>query len=89
MRFWTESGSEYEIREGRVRRVNADTDKRGDGQWLDLLNKPTISVGDHAVLFVESLSDRGPDDYGRKLGPIPDETSWTMRTTSMIVGVKP
>lgn len=61
---YTESGAVYQIDGVRIRRVNEDHEKRGDGEWLQLLTAPTITVGGSMLLVIEPLSSFGPDDYG-------------------------
>lgn len=82
--FKTESGSEYVINDGMVRRVNSKRGKRADGEWVRLINDPVIEVGARAVLVVESLRRFGPDDL--KTG---DELAadYSTRITSEIVEV--
>ena len=82
--FATESGSEYEIRDGMVRRTNTGQAKRRDGDWLVLkgLYPPEPVVGVRMVMLLESLAAFGPDDFGTM---VPD--SVTTRTTSVVTRV--
>lgn len=84
--FATESGSEYEIRDGMVRRTNSGHVKRRDGDWLVLrgLYPPEPAVGVRMVMLLESLAAFGPDDFGTV---VPD--SVTTRTTSVVTHVWP
>lgn len=79
--FETYTGSTYEINHGKVRRLNPDYEKRGDGNWYTLYNRPEIEVGQSAYLMMESLADFGVDDYGAEGGAL------TTRTTSEVVGI--
>lgn len=79
--FDTYTGSRYEINRGKIRRLNPDYEKRGDGNWYTLYNCPEIEVGQSAYLMMESLSHLGADDYGQEGG------SLTTRTTSEVVGI--
>jgi len=90
MRFRTESGSTYEIRDGLdedqktvtvVRRLNPEYTKRADGEWKILLNDPHVEKGFRAVLVMESLSGYGADDHGQEGG------GPTVRTTSIVTEV--
>lgn len=86
MRFTTESGSVYEIREvnglhREVRRVNDGFGKRADGEWVRLLQHSPVEVGVNVILEMVSLSPYGPDDSGnRDGGP-------TVRRTAPVVEV--
>lgn len=91
MKFKTASGSTYEIWSPHyentgtyIRRVNEEHSKRADGDWVPLVNEPTIVVGEQAVLVMESLRPYGGDDYGT-----PDEAadSVTTRVTSTVTEV--
>lgn len=79
--FDTYTGSRYEINHGKIRRLNPDYEKRGDGNWYTLYNRPEIQVGQSAYLVMESLSHLGADDYGQEGGAL------TTRTTSEVVGI--
>lgn len=79
--FETYTGSTYEINHGKIRRLNANAEKRGDGNWYTLYNRPEIEVGQSAYLMMESLSHLGADDYGQEGGAL------TTRTTSEVVGI--
>lgn len=63
MKFKTVSGSEYEIRDGLVRRINPEHEKRADGEWVRLINNPDVRVGECAIVTTESLRRFGGDDY--------------------------
>lgn len=76
MKFWTESGSAYEVEGNRIRRLNEHYEKRADGDWVLLLDS-RIEVGERAILVLESLSPYGPDDHGYT-------GSVTTRTTSIV-----
>lgn len=78
--FETWSGSRYEINHGKIRRLNPDAEKRGDGDWQKLYILPELWVGNSAILVMESLSGYGSDDYGN-VGDL------TTRRTSEIVGI--
>lgn len=80
--FDTYTGSTYEINHGKIRRLNPDYEKRGDGNWYTLYNRPEIEVGQSAYLMMESLSRLGADDYGQEGGD-----AMTTRTTSEVVGI--
>lgn len=79
--FETWTGSRYEINKGKIRRLNPNAEKRGDGNWYTLYNRPEIEVGQSAYLMMESLSHLGADDYGQEGG------SLTTRTTSEVIGI--
>lgn len=79
--FETYTGSTYEINHGMIRRLNPNAEKRGDGKWFLLYNRPEIWVGRPAFLMMESLAAFGVDDYGTEGGVI------TTRTTSEVVGI--
>ena len=79
--FSTYTGSTYKINHGKIRRLNPDYGKRGDGNWYTLYNRPEIEVGQSACLMMESLSHLGADDYGQEGGAL------TTRTTSEVVGI--
>ena len=79
MRFWTASGSEYEMApsvdspdETLIRRVNDKFGKRGDSEWQALLAKPDIEIGSPAQIHMMTLGDSGIEVV--------------MRTTSKVVG---
>lgn len=80
----TESGARYEFDGGRVRRVNPDHNKRGDGEWQVLVSRfpETPVVGSPMVLVMESLSRYGEDDYGTSPEFVGDTTT---RTTTPVV----
>ena len=61
---YTESGSTYQVDGDRIRRVSESDEMRGDNEWLQLLNTPTIRVGSFMILQLEPLSRFGADDYG-------------------------
>ncbi len=77
----TESGSVYEFEADRVRRVNTDATKRGDGEWQTLFTMfpKTPTVGHPMVLVLESLARYGGDDQGTPPEFVSGET--TRRTT--------
>lgn len=83
MIFTTVSGSRYQVDGLRVRRTGVGASKRGDGEWLNLIWPPLIEVGSPAVLHLESLHARGPDDLGTE-NPHPTITT---RTTSTVTEV--
>lgn len=83
IRFTTLSGSTYEISGDRVRRVNPGYEKRADGDWVQLINIPTVTVGAAAVLVLDSLGPYGPDDHG-SIGP----AEATTRVTSIVQTVE-
>ncbi len=82
----TESGARYEFDGGRVRRVNPDHNKRGDGEWQVLVSRfpETPVVGSPMVLVMESLSRYGEDDYGTSPEFVGDTTT---RTTTPVVRI--
>ena len=61
---YTKSGSAYQIDGDKIRRVNDGAEKRGDNEWLQLLNTPTITIGASMILQLEPLARFGADDYG-------------------------
>lgn len=81
--FETWSNSRYEINHGKIRRLNPDYGKRGDGNWYTLYNRPEIEVGQSAYLMMESLSHLGPDDYH----DYAYTSAMTERYTSEVVGI--
>lgn len=82
--FETESGSRYEISKGKIRRLNPEFLKRGDGAWQKLLDMPYLAAGDSAVLTMESLHPLGPDDTSEEN----EEAAYTVRVTSPVVGLE-
>lgn len=56
MRVTTESGSVYEIEDGRVRRLSVWT-MRGDGDWVALLRPVRPEVGVSMLLMLEALGE--------------------------------
>lgn len=56
MKVTTESGSVYEIRDEKVRRVGTH-DLRRDGDWLQLFNNPHIEIGESMLLMLEPLGN--------------------------------
>ncbi len=83
MKFKTVSGSEYEMSDGWIRRTNEGYEKRGDGEWARLLNKPRIEVGSPAYLILEPLSGFGDDDQEEQV----ENPQATFRTTSLVTEV--
>lgn len=81
--FGTESGSSYEINQGRVRRVNLSAEKRGDGVFHRLVEMPEIFYGTPVTLAMEDFPQYGPDDLGFSEGP-----SITVRVTAPVEGVE-
>lgn len=84
MRFKTTTGSEYEIKADRIRRLNPSAEKRGDGEWLSLIRNPYVAVGEKVVIALKSLAKYGADDYGT---PFPKAPPVTMRITSAVTEV--
>lgn len=84
MRFKTVSGSEYEIRGDKIRRLNALAGKRADGEWIRLHNDPEIHVGASGVLIMDSLRDFGHDD---NFTPWAETDNVTTRVTSTVTEV--
>ena len=78
----TETGSTYEIIGHRIRRVNDDYSKRGDGLWLDSLEEVKPVVGYPMLLALEPLGAYGPDDEGNRVAD-----GVTFRRTSRVVEV--
>ena len=82
MIFTTYSGSTYEIKDGQVRRLNEGYAKRADGEWVTLSNDPVVEIGEPVVMILESLANRGPDDYGT---PEWAADTHTTRVTSPVI----
>lgn len=82
MKFWTESGSTYEVSGTKIRRINDRYIKRGDETWVELLNNPKLVAGQRTVLITEPLGQFGPDNYGS------DEGGYTHRVTSPITRIE-
>ena len=80
---YTESGSTYQVDGDRIRRVSESDEKRGDGEWLQLLAAPIIAVGGSMFLQLEPLDSFGPDDYGMQFASFT-----TTRITSPVVKVE-
>ena len=59
MKFKTETGSEYEINDGLIRRVNDSSELRADGVWVRLYGRSNIEVGYPVELVLESLAPPG------------------------------
>jgi len=82
----TESGACYEFDDAnrRVRRYEGASEnaKRADGDWVPLIGyyPQEPIVGSWMVIEMESLSSRGPDDYGNEGG-----VGMTIRTTTPVV----
>lgn len=81
MKFYTQTGSIYEVEDGKVRRVNEGYGKRADGDWVDLLGVTDLEVGRSAILHLVGLDAYGEDDYGNR-GPI------TTRITSPVTKIE-
>lgn len=84
MKFRTVSGSEYEIDDGFVRRINTGVEKRADGEWIRLHNNPQVYVGASVIMEMDSLRDFGYDD---NYTPWADSGSTTLRTTSIVTEI--
>lgn len=80
----TESGSVYEFDGQMARRVNPDSQKRGDGEWWSMQHPlPDHNLeGGRLFLTLESLSHLGADDAGT---PSPEASNFTTRITSPVV----
>lgn len=84
MKFETETGSAYQIKDGLVRRIPADgNEKRADGEWVRLVGEPDIRVGYSARMVIETLAAYGSDDEGN----VASESPVTYRTTSRVVSI--
>lgn len=87
IRVITESGAVYEIdREAaRLRRVSETHAKRGDGEWLTLLNADAFAaqpaIGSPMFFALEPLERFGSDDYGNRGG-------MTVRHTTPVVSIE-
>ena len=81
--FETMSGARYWIKGSMLKRLNPNDEKRGDGEWLRLLEEPEIVVGMPAYLVLEPLSKYGPDDYG-----VHGEAMVTNRVTTPVIGIE-
>ena len=86
----TESGAVYEyVMQGEtpmIRRVNPEHEKRGDGEWQELLTPLSAGSleGYRMVLVMRSLAHYGQDDYGTS--PEDAEASGvTTRVTTRVV----
>lgn len=55
-RIVTESGAVYHLDGDRIMREGTVTELRRDGEWLTLMEPPTIKVGEPMVLDLEPLS---------------------------------
>lgn len=84
MKFSTYSGSEYEIQDGMVRRLNSNYGKRADGEWIWLIEEPVVKVGESAILRMKSLSSYGEDDLWT---PREHTTAITTRITSTVTEI--
>lgn len=82
--FETWSGSRYWIKSGKVKRLNPNAEKRADGEWLTLYNRPDIEIGQGVYMILEPLASHGADDYG----VCDPETDLTQRMTSEVVGIE-
>lgn len=53
----TETGSVYEIdlNDWYIRRIEYSHDLRRDGEWLRMLNKPNMRVGEPVLMVLEPL----------------------------------
>ena len=87
MKITTQSGSAYEIQGNRVRRINPGHEKRGDGDWQDLiaLIPSTPVVGQRMILSMGSLAHLGPDDIGT---PRKHASGTTTRTTTPVTSIE-
>lgn len=89
----TTSGAVYELDgdfcgapgEFRVRRVNPSHEKRGDGEWQNVVAPPLIQEGRSMVLAMESLARYGGDDIGTRLD---DVSQVTTRVTTPVVSIE-
>lgn len=82
--FETWSGSRYWIKSGKVKRLNHGHEKRADGEWLTLYNRPDIEIGRGVYMILEPLESYGVDDYGTYC----PEAILTQRMTSEVVGIE-
>lgn len=81
--FETMSGARYWVKGNMLKRLNPNDEKRGDGEWLRLLEEPEIVVGMPAYLVLEPLSKYGPDDYD-----VSGEAVMTSRITTPVIGIE-
>ena len=84
--FKTYTGSSYWVKGGKVKRLNYAAGKRGDGEWLTLVNLPDIRVGQSACLMLEPINHLGDDDSGRPTQN--EEVHVTVRTTSEVTVIE-
>lgn len=90
IQFETISGSHYEIKEtsdGKfIRRVNPDTAKRADGEFVRLHGHfpSPIEEGFAVILELDSLREYGPDDDDTRAE---DTDRTTIRSTTMVTRV--
>ena len=82
--FETYTGSRYWIKGGKVKRLNTDYEKRADGEWLTLYNRPEVEVGRGVYMILEPLARHGADDYG----VCDPGTDITQRMASEVVGIE-
>ena len=86
----TESGAVYEyVMQGEtpmIRRVNPEHEKRGDGEWQELLTPLSTGSleGYRMVLVMRSLARYGQDDYGTSLEDA-EASGVTTRVTTRVV----
>lgn len=86
----TKSGAvyEYTVVDGvpMIRRVNHDHEKRGDGEWQEMLTPLSSGslVGFRLLLVLKSLARYGQDDSGTSAEEA-DASSVTTRVTTHVV----
>jgi len=86
----TESGAVYEyVMQGEtpmIRRVNPEHEKRGDGEWQELLTPLSTGSleGYRMVLVMRSLAHYGQDDYGTSPGDA-ESSGVTTRVTTRVL----
>lgn len=89
----TQSGAIYEYvidpdnNAPMIRRVNPEAEKRGDGEWQELLTPLSAGSleGYRMVLVMKSLARYGQDDYGTSREDA-EASGVTTRVTTRVVG---
>lgn len=84
IRFTTESGSVYEIRNTpwdyqEVRRVNPAAPKRADGQWVRLIDVSPLAEGRAVILLTANPDERDERD---------EPNTATYRTTTIVTSIE-
>lgn len=78
--FETESGAQYWVKGGKVKRLNPDHPKRADEEWIEFVEYPVLDVGFPAILRLAPLGEVDDD--------IEATAIFTTRTTTPLTGIQ-